>query len=74
MDEMGIKKGCQRGRDGKLRGHVDVRAGISDGDDMLEAKNALVVMVVMLKEHYKVPIGYFLVDTMTAETKSKYYS
>ena len=67
---MGIKKGCQRGRDGKIRGRVDLGVGLTDGDDLVPAKNALVLMVVMLEQHCKLPIGYFLIDSLNAETKT----
>lgn len=39
IDEMGIKKGTQRGRDGKVRGHVNFGAEFETDDNLREAKN-----------------------------------
>lgn len=38
MDEMGIKKGTQRGRDGKVRRHVNFRVEFETDDNLREAK------------------------------------
>lgn len=54
----------------KKKGHVDLGVGISGGDDLLETKNALVIMVVALDKNWKLPIGYFLITTLNAETKT----
>ncbi|XP_076301631.1 uncharacterized protein LOC143219578 [Lasioglossum baleicum] len=70
IDEMTIKKGCQRGRDGVMRGHVDLGVGTSNGDDLLEATSAIVIMVVMLDTHGKLPIGYILINSLNAEAKA----
>ena len=41
-----------------------------DDDSLPPAKNALVLMVVSLNDSWKVPCGYFLVDSLTGEEKA----
>ena len=73
IDEVGIRKGCQRGRDGNIRGHVDLGVGLSGGDDLLEAKNAVVIMVVMLQMHCKLELLLFYPSgTRLPETTSSH--
>lgn len=70
IDEMGIKKGTQRGRDGKVRGHVNFGAEFETDDNLREAKNALVFMVVAIDDNWKLPIAYFLIDGIDSDTSS----
>lgn len=66
LDEIGIKKGIQYLRDGKLRGYVDVGSGIETCDDIPLAKDALVFMAVALDDRWKISLGYFLVNGIDA--------
>lgn len=71
-DEMSIKKGCQRGRDHVIRGHVDICSSLPEDDpsELPECKDALVFMVVPLKNNWKLLIAYFLIKGLPAFTKS----
>ena len=74
LDEMSIKEKVEW--DGtKWRGFVDVGDGGCDNDvggDVAVAQNALVFMVVAAGNsgHYKVPVGYFLIKSMTGQEKA----
>lgn len=70
IDEIGIKKGTQRGRDGKVYGHVDYGPEFVLNDNSKEAKNALVFMVVGLDSNWKLPIAYFLINGIASETSA----
>ena len=70
IDEMGLKKGTQRGKDGKVSGHVKFRAEFETDDNLREAKNALVIMVVAIDDNWKLPIAYFLIDGIDSNTSS----
>lgn len=71
IDEMGIKKGTQRGQGGRMYGHVDFGSDLEFNDDSIEARNALVFMIVCLNESWKLPIAYFLIDKIKSETTSE---
>lgn len=45
-------------------------AGSQGGDDDHVASQALVFMLVSLTENWKIPVGYFLIAGITAETKA----
>jgi len=51
-------------------GHVDVGLDQNDSDKPRKAKSALVLMVVALNGHWKVPVGYFLIDSMTGKERA----
>lgn len=70
MDEMSIKKGFQRSLDGKMRGYVDIGVGTEGTSDLPKAKNALVMLVVALNDTWKLPIAFFLINGLSAETKA----
>jgi len=74
IDEMGIKKGTQRGRDGTVRGHVNFGTEFETNDELRDAKNALVFMVVSLDDNWKLPIGYFLLDGIDSDTSANLVS
>lgn len=67
---MDIKKGFQRSRDGKMRGYIDIGAGTEDTSNLPEVKNALVMLVVALNDTWKLPIAFFLINGLSAETKA----
>ncbi|KAL3195277.1 hypothetical protein MRX96_015919 [Rhipicephalus microplus] len=46
---------------GHFEGYVDMGTG-TEGDCLPQAKAAFVIMVVANNGHWKVPLGYFLVD------------
>ena len=63
IDEMAIKKHVEW--DGKqFRGFVDIGTGIED-DSTPVASEALVFMAVGLNKNWKIPLGYFLIVSMT---------
>jgi len=65
-DEMSIKKAIEW--DGKqYHGHVDLGLDIEESD---EASYALVIMLVALNAHFKTPISYYLIRSLTAEQRS----
>ncbi|RVE39863.1 hypothetical protein evm_015487, partial [Chilo suppressalis] len=72
LDEMSLKRGCQRGRDRIIRGHVDIGSALplDDPSELPECKDALVLMVVPLKEKWKLPIAYFLIKGLSVSSKS----
>lgn len=64
MDEMSIMKKVELVGN-KYRGLVDI--GVEDeSDDLLEATQALVIMVTAINGSFKVPIAYFLINSMDA--------
>lgn len=68
MDEMAIRKHIEW--DGKrFIGYVDVGTGVDD-DTTPVATEALVFMVVSLSAHWKVPIGYFLIQGLSGEERA----
>lgn len=68
LDEMAIKKHVEW--DGKkFRGFVDLGTNV-DNDSVPAASNALVLLVVGLNGSWKVPCGYFLIDSLSGAEKS----
>lgn len=64
MDEMAIMKRVEwNGK--KFTGFVDLGSNNSLIKDNSEAKNALVFMLVAINDHWKIPVGYFLIDGLT---------
>jgi len=53
-------------------GYVDlgINSNFADVDDSPLEKNALVFILVALNDHWKVPIGYFLIDSLGEEEKA----
>jgi len=52
----------------KFCGYVDLNTGI-DSDQVPEAKEVLVFMLVALNDCWKIPVGYFLLDGLSAPEK-----
>lgn len=68
MDEMAIRRHIEF--DGKkFHGYVDTGAKIDD-DSLPVAKEAIVFMVVGVNCRWKIPIGYFLVDGVSASQRA----
>ncbi|CAB3224875.1 unnamed protein product [Arctia plantaginis] len=70
FDEMAIRRQMLFHKHRKL-GAVNFGAGpqVGDEDDQV-ASQALVFMLVSLTENWKLPVGYFLISGITAETKA----
>ncbi len=49
--------------------HVDLGFGVQPDDSSPPAANALVLMAVSLNSSWKLPVGYFLVQTLSADEK-----
>jgi len=60
FDEMAIRK--------QVEWDVDVGSGVDDGAPV--ATEVLVLMAVCLTGHWKVPIGYFLIDGMSGNERA----
>ena len=69
LDEMAIRKAIEV-VNGKVVGHVDIGQGPVD-DQAPPASNALVLMVVCMNGRWKVPVGYFLVNGVSAAEKAE---
>jgi len=67
MDEMSIRKHVEWDGKGSY-GFVDYGTGFDD-DSLGVAKEAFVLMLVAVKGHWKLPIGYFLTDGLDAKEK-----
>ena len=68
MDEMAIRKHVEW--DGtKFRGHVDLGTEIDDISTSV-ASEAFVLMLVGMNGHWKVPCGYFLINSLSGEEKA----
>lgn len=61
FDEMAIRKEIQL-EGNQASGYVDVGIQLNY-DDIKEASEALVFMVVSLTAHWKLPIGYFFIKS-----------
>ncbi|KAB0798672.1 hypothetical protein PPYR_09665 [Photinus pyralis] len=68
LDEMAIKKQIDFVA-GKSWGYVDLGTGIED-DNPDCATEVLVLMVVAIDEHWKLPIAYFFITGLTGATKA----
>ena len=69
LDEMAIRKHVSW--NGKsFQGYVDLGCDLNDDDSAPMAKNALVFMAVALNESWKVPCGYFLIDSLTGKERA----
>ena len=51
-------------------GFVDLGAGSLD-NDVAEAIEVIVIMAVGLQGHWKIPVGYFLINGISAEVQSQ---
>lgn len=57
----------------RFHGGIDLGTGLSGGEDsdnIIKAKNALVFMAVSQTENWKIPIGYFLIDSLNGEERA----
>ena len=69
MDEIAIRK--QLDWDGqRYVGYVDMGTELDDSSGLPLAKEALVFMIVALKEYWKMPVGYFLIDGLGGDERA----
>lgn len=68
IDEMAIRRRIEWDGE-KLHGHVDIGSGI-EGDQVAEAKEALVFLVTGVNCNFKVPVAYFLVNGITGRQRA----
>lgn len=66
LDEMAIRK---KFTGTKTVGYINMGTDISS-DNLPHAKEALVLMLVCINSHWKIPIGYFLLDGLAASEKA----
>lgn len=69
MDEMSIRKQVEW-TGSKFTGYVDLGTRI-DSDSLPEAREALVFMLVSMNFSWKIPVGYFLIDGLSAREKAE---
>jgi len=51
--------------------HINMGANeVNDGDDIPLAKNALVFLAVGINGYWKIPLGYFVIDSLTGLERS----
>ena len=73
LDEMPIRKHVSW--NGKsFQGYVDLGCDVNDDNSLPVAKNALVLMIVALNESWKVPCGYFFIDSLTGRKRANLVS
>lgn len=69
VDDMAIRKHVELVGD-KVVGYVDFGTGLDD-DSLPEAGNACVFMIVRVKVRFKMPVGYFLIDSLTGAERAE---
>jgi hypothetical protein len=73
LDEMSIRQKVEYNGN-KFHGYVEVGTNCGIDEDLeynkIQATNALVFMAVALNESWKVPVGYFLIKSLTADERS----
>lgn len=68
VDEMSIRQQIQWNRR-CFEGFVDIGTGF-DSDSLPQAKAAFVIMAVAINGHWKLPLGYFLVDGINGQQRA----
>lgn len=70
VDEMCIKKHVELDTCQNVYGYVNMGVDYElDKDDIHQAKNALVFLVVGMNGYWKLPIGYFLIDSLNGNER-----
>jgi len=68
IDEMSIKRQIEW--DGKkYTGFVDLGTG-TDSDELPEAQYALVFLVTCINDHYKIPVAYYFIHSLTGAERA----
>ena len=71
LDEMSIKSLIEYDpKSGKNFGFIDLGAHSTSGDYDTPAEDSLVCMLVGMKGSWKIPVGYFLTKSISAEVQS----
>lgn len=69
LDEMSIRQHVEW--DGKKYwGHVDMGTNLTDADTLPVAREALVFIIVGLADSWKIPTGYFLINSLTGADRA----
>ena len=69
MDEMFIREHVQwNGK--RHQGFVNFGTGTDQHDSLPKAREALVFLIVALNSRWKIPVGYFLINGLSAESKA----
>lgn len=67
---MSIRKYIEMNSQRNIYGFVNLGMAIDmDGDEIQEAKNALVFLAVGINGYWKLPIGYFLIDGLNGQER-----
>jgi len=72
LDEMSLMESVEMSGD-KVLGYVDIGAGNQDDTAPL-AKNALVIMLVAVNDHWKVPVAHFFINGLTGKEQANLVS
>lgn len=72
IDEMSIRRHIEMDAQRNVYGYVNlgVQCNNVDGDEQLEAKNALMFLVVGINGYWKLPIGYFFINGLSGTERS----
>ncbi|KAE9521782.1 hypothetical protein AGLY_017833 [Aphis glycines] len=70
IDEMSIRKQITYHLNGKFYGGVDLGTTQEQVDNIQEATNALVFLAVCINGHWKVPLGYFLINSFSGSERA----
>jgi len=71
IDEMCIRQHVEMDSQRKIHGYINMGAEYSyDNDNIPEAKNALVFLVVGINGYWKMPIAYFLIDGLNGKERA----
>lgn len=71
IDEMCVRRQVEMDTQNNIYGHINMGANETyDGDDIPLAKNALVFLAVGINGYWKIPLGYFLIDSLTGLERS----
>lgn len=71
IDEMCIRRHVEMDSQRKIHGYINMGAEYSyDNDNIPEAKNALVFLVVGINGYWKMPIAYFLIDGLSGKERA----
>lgn len=69
LDEMSIRKQIEYKHE-KWFGFVNIGNESTDHMDDAEAKSAFVFLLVAINDNFKVPMGYFLIDSLTGKERA----
>lgn len=70
MDEMAIRKQWDHSSK-KFIGYIDYGSCIHEREELPLAKEALVYLITCVNERWKIPVAYFLIDSLTAQERAE---